>query len=97
YIADGSTLSDPRLVKLLKQTAQNENIVFQIRQPGGGGTDAGSIHLQREGIPSISLSVPVRYAHTTCSIAWQTDIASTLKLLQAAITQIKPDLLAEPR
>ncbi|HEX7556113.1 MAG TPA: hypothetical protein VF338_05780, partial [Leptolinea sp.] len=28
YIADGSTLSDPRLVKHLQQTAQNENIVF---------------------------------------------------------------------
>ena len=97
YIADGSTLSDPRLVSLLQETARKENIPYQIRQPGGGGTDAGSIHKQREGIPSISLSVPIRYAHTPCSIAWQSDIANTLNLIQTALKQIPADLFAGSR
>ncbi|MEI8130849.1 MAG: hypothetical protein WCG34_00350 [Leptolinea sp.] len=97
YIADGSTLSDPRLVKLLQQTALKENIPCQIRQPGSGGTDAGSIHKQREGIPSISLSVPIRYAHTPCSIAWQSDIANTLILLQAVLKQFPAHLFSSPR
>ncbi|HID35171.1 MAG TPA: hypothetical protein EYP25_11520, partial [Anaerolineae bacterium] len=30
-------------------------IPYQFRQAGGGGTDAGAIHKQREGIPSISV------------------------------------------
>jgi tetrahedral aminopeptidase len=97
YIADGSTLSDPRLVKLLQQTAQKENIPYQIRQPGGGGTDAGSIHKQREGIPSISLSVPIRYAHTPCSLAWQSDIANALSLIQSTLKQFPADLFSKPR
>lgn len=97
YIADGSTLSDPRLVKLLRQTAQKENIPYQIRQPGGGGTDAGSIHKQREGIPSISLSVPIRYAHTPCSIAWQSDIANTLYLIQTVLRKFPADLFSSSR
>jgi len=97
YIADGSTISDPRLVNLLQQTAQKENIPYQIRQPGGGGTDAGSIHKQREGIPSISLSVPIRYAHTPCSIAWQGDIANTLILLQVVLKQFPADIFSSPR
>jgi tetrahedral aminopeptidase len=97
YIADGSTLSDPRLVKLLRQTAQKENIPYQIRQPGGGGTDAGSIHKQRVGIPSISLSVPIRYAHTPCSIAWQSDIANTLYLIQTVLRKFPADLFSSSR
>src|SRR5215207_11300151 len=37
YVADGSTLHDPRLVRFLRETAEVEKIPFQIRQPGGGG------------------------------------------------------------
>ena len=39
YIADGSTLHDPRLVRFLQETAEAEKIPYQFRQPGGGGTD----------------------------------------------------------
>lgn len=97
YIADGQTLSDPRLVRLFQQTAQEENIPYQIRQPGGGGTDAGSIHKQREGIPSISISVPIRYAHTPCSICWHSDIANTLVLLKTVLDRFPVDLFSSPR
>jgi endoglucanase len=97
YVADGSTLSDPRLVKLLQQTALGNDIPYQIRQPGGGGTDAGSIHKQREGIPSISLSIPIRYAHTPCSLAWQSDIVDTIQLIQLTLQQFPVDLFSSPR
>ncbi len=97
YIADGYTLSDPRLVRLFQDVAQKENIPYQIRQPGGGGTDAGSIHKQREGIPSVSISVPIRYAHTTWSLAWQEDIAGMIKLLHNVLVQIRGDIFSEPR
>ena len=63
-MADAGTLSDPRLVRHLVQTGDALHIPYQFRQPGGGGTDAGAIHKQRAGIPSVSISVPGRYAHT---------------------------------
>ncbi len=97
YIADGQTLSDPRLVKFVQETAQKAGIPYQIRQPGGGGTDAGSIHKQREGIPSLSISVPIRYAHTPCSIAWHSDIAGMLKLLRALLENFQTDIFSSPR
>lgn len=93
YVADGYTLSDPRLVRLIQETAREAKILYQIRQPGGGGTDAGSIHKQREGIPSVSISVPIRYAHTPCSIAWHKDIAATIQLLDAVIKRIRKETL----
>ena len=41
YTVDGSTLHDPRLVRFLQETAEAEKIPYQLRQPGGGGTNSG--------------------------------------------------------
>jgi tetrahedral aminopeptidase len=51
----------------------------------------------RSGIPSVSVSVPVRYAHTAASIARLDDWANTLRLLHAALCRVTPDLLAGER
>ena len=85
YVADSSTLSDPRLVRHLVDTAQELGIPYQIRQPGGGGTDAGAIHKQRAGVPSVSISVPGRYIHTAATIARFEDWKNTLLLVYAAL------------
>ena len=97
YLADGATLSDPRLVRLFMETAEQVGLPYQIRQPGGGGTDAGAIHKQRAGIPSISVSVPGRYAHTAASIARLADWKNTLALVYHALQRITPELLAAER
>ncbi len=94
YIADSSTLSNPRLVRHFMQTAEALNIPYQIRQPGGGGTDAGTIHRQRAGIPSISISVPGRYAHTSVMLARRSDWENTQKLVYAALSGMDRNLLA---
>lgn len=93
YVADRATISDPRLVRHLLETAESLGIPYQIRQPGGGGTDAGAIHKQRAGIPSISISVPGRYLHTTASIANLEDWKNTLSLVHAALTRLSPKIL----
>ncbi len=97
YIMDRATIPDRRLVKWLEETGQAFDIPYQLRQPGGGGTDAGAIHKVRGGIPSISVSVPARYAHTAASIARLDDWANTLKLLHAALGRVTPELLAGER
>ena len=97
YVADGSTISDPRLVRWLAETGTASKIPYQFRQPGGGGTDAGAIHKTRGGIPSISVSVPHRYTHSAISIARIDDWKNTLSLLQAALANLSPDLLATER
>jgi endoglucanase len=97
YVMDRATIADQRLVTLLEETAQENGIPYQLRQPGGGGTDAGAIHKVRSGIPSISVSVPGRYAHTAASIARVSDWENTLKLLHAALSKVTPDLLKGER
>jgi tetrahedral aminopeptidase len=97
YIADSSTLSDPRLVRYLAQTAEDHGIPYQFRQPGGGGTDAGAIHKKRAGIPSVSVSIPGRYPHTSASICRLVDWQNTLSLLHAALVYLPDDLLKSER
>jgi endoglucanase len=97
YLADRATLSDPRLIRHLIDTAEALQLPYQLRQPGGGGTDAGSIHLAAGGIPSVSVSVPGRYAHTAASLARLSDWQATLALLHAALQRLEPALLSNPR
>jgi endoglucanase len=92
YIADGSTLHDPRLVRFLRETAAAEEIPYQLRQPGGGGTDSGAIQRSLAGIPTVSVSVPHRYTHSPISIARVEDWKNTLNLLHAALKRITPEL-----
>mgnify|MGYP000212261932 CR=1 FL=1 len=97
YVADSGTLSDPRLLSHFVHTAEKLGIPYQIRQPGGGGTDAGAIHKQRSGIPSLSVSVPGRYAHTAALICRIDDWQNTLNLLYAALSQLSAQFLMEER
>jgi endoglucanase len=97
YISDASTIHDPRLIRHLVETAEQLHIPYQIRQPGGGGTDAGAIHRQRLGIPSVSLSVPGRYIHTPASLVRLEDWKNTLRLAHAALSRFTPAVLAADR
>jgi endoglucanase len=93
YIADSATLSDPRLFKHFTSTAEKYRIPYQIRQPGGGGTDAGAIHKARMGVPSISISIPVRYPHTPLSIVRLKDWQNTFALLLRSIQDLTAAVL----
>ena len=97
YVMDRATIADRRLVNLFTRAAEAEGIPYQYRQPGGGGTDAGVIHKTRAGIPSISVSVPSRYAHSAIGLARIEDWENTLRLLHAALSRVTPDLLAGER
>jgi tetrahedral aminopeptidase len=93
YVADARTLSDPRLIRHLLETAEKNNIPVQVRQPGGGGTDAGAMHMVQAGIPAISVSVPGRYAHTAAGLSRLDDWKNTLALLHTALRDLSPDIL----
>ena len=93
YAADGRTLAHPGLLRHLVDTAEAAEIPYQIRQPGGGGTDAGAIHLSREGIPSISVSVPARYIHTAESMATVSDWRNAVRLVDAAVSSLSRSVL----
>jgi putative aminopeptidase FrvX len=97
YVADGTMLHNPRLIRFLQETAGREQIPFQFRQPGGGGTDAGSIQSSRAGIPTVSVSVPHRYPHSPASLMRVQDWKNTLNLLYASLGAMTKSLIARSK
>jgi putative aminopeptidase FrvX len=97
YVADAGTLSDPRLIHFVQAMAEKTGIPYQIRQPGAGGTDASTIHKQRTGIPSISISIPHRYTHSPILIARLEDLENTLKLMVTVLSNIDRTVFHEER
>ncbi len=86
--ADASVVADPRIVRRLAEVAEASQIPFQFRELAVGGTDAGKIHLVREGIPAAVVSVPTRYIHSPASIIDKSDLANTIKLVAAFLDSI---------
>ena len=91
-LMDRSFIADRRLVKLLVETAQANDIPYQFKQPGVGGTDAGSIHLAREGVPSATVAVPCRYIHSPAALMSPQDFQHTVALMTKALQRL-PEVL----
>lgn len=87
-IMDRSFIADRGLVKLLVETAEELGIPHQFKQPGMGGTDAGAIHLTKEGIPSVTVSVPCRYIHSPVCLLSLEDFENTVRLMKGALARL---------
>ncbi len=78
---DTSMIANPRLVRFVQETAAELGIPLQESVRKGGGTNAGVIHKLPAGVPSIVISVPVRYAHSSyCYMSLQ-DFEQTVTLV----------------
>ncbi|MDI7274989.1 MAG: M42 family metallopeptidase [Anaerolineae bacterium] len=91
-VMDRSVICDRRLVQMLIAEAEVQGIPYQVKQPGIGGTDAGAIHLQREGIPSAVLAVPARYIHSPVSVMSLNDLDNAVRLMRGALQRVQGGL-----
>jgi len=89
---DRSFIADRRLVDLLVETAREEGIRYQFKKAAAGGTDAGAIHLSREGVPAVTVAVPCRNIHAPVSILSLNDLENTHRLMAAALQRIQGSL-----
>ncbi|MDY6877956.1 MAG: M42 family metallopeptidase [Chloroflexota bacterium] len=87
-VMDRSFIADRRLVRLLTSTAGELGLTYQIKQPGIGGTDAGTIHLTREGVPSVTVAVPCRYIHSPVALLSLDDFNNTVRLMRASLARL---------
>lgn len=78
------------------KVGEEYNIPFQYEvDPGPTGTDARAIQITREGIPTLLLSIPLKYMHTSTELINLSDIKSSAKLLARFISSITKDNLEE--
>jgi endoglucanase len=65
--------------------AKAKGIPYQLKQPGIGGTDAGAIHLAKEGVPSLAVAVPCRYIHSPVALLNLKDFENTVALVKETL------------
>jgi endoglucanase len=87
-IADRSVITHPKVLESIIAGAEAEEIPYQYKKIPRGGTDAGSIHLTKAGIPSGTIANPCRYIHGPCGITTEQDIVNTISLVKAFIKHI---------
>jgi endoglucanase len=93
YIMDSVTIQDPRLVAHITNTAAANDIPFQIRQPGGGGTNTANIQRAGAGVAAATIATPSRYSHTPVSMINLDDYANVVKLAEATLRALTPDII----
>lgn len=82
----------PGLRERLTSVANRYNISYQMEiTPGPTGTDARAIQITKNGIPSLVLSIPLRYMHTSVEVVDMIDVENTGKLLAFFINDISND------
>lgn len=91
YVMDRVTIQDPRLVSFLMKTAESNQIPYQIRRPGGGGTNTAVIQRSGPGVPAATVATPARYIHGPVSMINLNDFANTVKLVETALRSLKDE------
>lgn len=80
----------PELIDKLMRVADEYNIPYTVGvAPGSSGTDAWDIQVSREGIPTLLISIPLRYMHTSTEVINYKDIKKAGRLMALFIASIK--------
>jgi endoglucanase len=84
-ISDSGLITHPKILRWLRETAQEEQIAIQLESGLLGSTDAARISITRQGIPSGTISIPTRYIHSPTGIMSLKDLDLSAKLAAAAL------------
>lgn len=80
----------PRMVKKIKEVAIKYDIPFGVEvEPGNTGSDAWDIQVSNGGIPTVLISIPIKYMHTSVEMVNFEDIRNTGRLVARFIEEIK--------
>lgn len=90
-IKDSLSISNPKLVRKMREIAEQKKIKYQLEILPRGGTDAGAIQMTREGVAAITISIPTRYVHSVVEAAHKGDIQAAIDLV-AAFLEVAHDV-----
>lgn len=79
------------LLSFVRETATKKNIPVQLRAVSRStGTDTDSFAYANEGCPSVLISIPLRYMHTTVEMLNRNDIEQTIMLMYETLLALTP-------
>lgn len=84
----------PALHRKFKGLAEEIDLPYSIEtMPGSSGTDAMVMQISAAGVPTLVISIPIRYMHTPVEMAALNDIHRAGRLLARFITSLEPGSL----
>ena len=87
-------VNHPALFDQFKQLAGKLEIPFGVEiLPGRSGTDGDDLQVVAEGIPTLVVSIPLRYMHTPVEVIAVKDVQRTARLLAEFIAMLDEDFL----
>jgi endoglucanase len=78
---DGSMIPNQPFKEFVIDVAKQAQIPLQLSQMRRGGTDAGRIHINRAGCPSVVMSVPTRHIHSHVGLLSLKDTENAIRLV----------------
>ena len=80
-----------KLLQLVEDVAAKADIPVQLRAVSRStGTDTDSFAYANDGCPSVLISIPLRYMHTTVEMLHRKDIEQTIRLMYETLLHITP-------
>jgi endoglucanase len=86
-VKDSGMLAHPGVKDLLIDTAEANQIPYQLEVLDRGSTDAAVIQLARSGVPAGCVSIACRYYHTPSEMVDVADVENAVQLLTALLEQ----------
>lgn len=83
--AGRGVIAPRRVLRWLRETAEEASIPYQLNVGDGGNTDATAISISKAGIPCSVISVPARYIHSPVEVLSLKDLDNGAALIAAAI------------
>lgn len=90
-IYDASMVSHKGLRDFVVDIAEENNIPYQFDAMAGGGTDAGSMHITGNGVPTLSIGIATRYIHSHAAILHRDDYENAVKLMVEIVKRLDRD------
>ncbi|MEY3541266.1 MAG: hypothetical protein RLZZ204_78 [Bacteroidota bacterium] len=80
-----------KLLSVVEDVANKKKIPVQMRTVSRStGTDTDSFAYANDGCPSVLISIPLKYMHTTVEMLHKDDVENTIKLMYETLLSISP-------
>ena len=80
-----------KLLQFVEAVAEKNSIPVQMRAVSRStGTDTDSFAYANDGCPSVLISIPLRYMHTTVEMLHKSDIEQTIQLMYQTLLSLTP-------
>jgi len=90
---DAKMITNYRFQRFALELAAEKELQVQEAVRTGGSTNGAAIHLSNEGVPTIVIGIPVRYAHTHYGIASYYDFELSVRLACEILQVLDEDII----